>query len=72
MKLVKKWKFLSAVKQANITPVSSKGERQYKNNYRPVSILSNVSKIFERLFSGKYQIIWIPSFPSINVDLGEK
>ena len=33
---------------ANITPVYKKGERNCKDNYRPVSILSNVSKIFER------------------------
>ena len=48
-----------------------KGEREYKNNYKPVSILSNVSKIFERIISGKYQIIQISTFPSINVDLGK-
>ena len=35
-------------------------------------MLSNVSKIFERiLYSGKCQIIWIPSFPSITVELGK-
>ena len=56
MKLVKKWKFLSAVKQANITPVSSKGEREYKNNYRPVSILSNVSKILKDYFQANIKL----------------
>ena len=40
--------FLSVLKQANITPVSSKGEKYSKYNYRSVSILPNVSKIFER------------------------
>ena len=25
----------------------------------------------KELFSGKYQVIWIPSFQSINVDLGK-
>ena len=40
--------FRSALKQANITPVFEKGDRHSKDNYRPVSILSNVSKIFER------------------------
>ena len=45
---VKKSEFPSVLKQANITPVFTKGERERKNNYRPVSILS-VSKIFERI-----------------------
>ena len=46
---VKKSEFPSVLKQANITPVYKKGERKCENNYRPVSILSNVSKIFERI-----------------------
>ena len=35
-------------KKANITPVFKKGDRNSKDNYRPVSILPNISKIFER------------------------
>ena len=46
---VKKSEFPSVLKQANITLVFKKGERECKNNYRAVSILSNVSKIFERI-----------------------
>ena len=68
---VKTSEFPSVLKQANITPVYKKGERECKNNYRPVSILSNVSKIFERIMLRQYQIIWILFFPSINVDLGK-
>ena len=30
-----------------ITPVLKKGDRNSKENYRPVSILSNISKIFD-------------------------
>ena len=33
---------------ANITPVFKKGERDLKGNYRPVSILPVISKIFEK------------------------
>ena len=43
--------FPSVLKQANITPVFKKGERYSKDNYRPVSILPNVSKIFEQYVS---------------------
>ena len=40
--------FPSVLNQANITPVFKKGERYSKDNYRPGSFLSNVSKVFER------------------------
>ena len=40
-------------KQANITPIFKKGNRQDKENYRPVSLLSNVGKVFERLIFDK-------------------
>ena len=40
--------FPSVLKQANITPVFKKGGRYSKDIYRPVRILPNVSKIFER------------------------
>ena len=40
--------FPLVLKQANIIPVFKKGEGYSKDNYRPVSILPNVSKIFER------------------------
>ena len=35
-------------KKANITSVFKKGDRNTKDNYMPVSILPNISKIFER------------------------
>ena len=44
-------KFLNCLKLANITPVFKQGPRTSKNNYRPVSIVSAFSKIFERLLS---------------------
>ena len=39
------------MKLANVTPVLKKGARISKNNYRPVSILPVLSKLFERLIS---------------------
>ena len=40
--------FPSSLKLANIIPVHKKGSKSLKENYRPVSILSNISKIYER------------------------
>ena len=36
------------LKKADITPVHKKGDTSTKENYRPVSILPSISKIFER------------------------
>ena len=43
-------KFPSCLRQAGITPVFKKGSRNSEDNYRPVSILPNVSKILEKPF----------------------
>ncbi len=42
-------KFPSPWKLANVTPVYKKGDRQNKTNYRPIALLSNISKIQERI-----------------------
>ena len=40
--------FPTSLKLANVTPVYKKGSKKSKENYRPVSILPNISKINER------------------------
>ena len=35
-------------KRANIVPVHKKGNKRYVENYRPISILSLISKVLER------------------------
>ena len=46
--VVKSSKFPSILTLADIILVFKKGDKECKNNYQPVSILSNMSKIFER------------------------
>ena len=48
---LEKSKFPDCLKSANVTTVFKKGARTSKNNYRPVSILPILSKLFERLIS---------------------
>ena len=36
-------------KSANITPVLKKGRKEDVNNYRPISVLPIVAKVFERI-----------------------
>ena len=40
--------FPPSVKLANVTPVHKKCNRSEKDNYRPLSILPNLPKVFER------------------------
>ena len=42
-------KFPDHLKIAKITPVYKKGNNSYLSNYRPISILPSVSKVFERV-----------------------
>ena len=46
-KYIKNSNFLSGLKKGNIKPVFKKREKEFENNYRSVSILSNVLKVFE-------------------------
>ena len=41
--------FPSIIKLADITPVYKKDSRYEKSNYRPISVLPNLSKIFENV-----------------------
>ena len=64
--------FPSTLKLANITPVFKKGSANSKENYRPVSILPNLSKIFERcMFKHMSNYFEEPFYLNINVVLGK-
>ena len=41
--------FPSLNKEADVCPIHKKGEKHKCENYRPISLLSNISKIFERV-----------------------
>ena len=46
-------KFPTIFKCPSVTPIFKKGSKLEYSNYRPISILSNVSKIFEKLVSNR-------------------
>ena len=52
--------FPSILKNVNITLVLKKGYRGSKENYRPVSILPVISKIFEKLLCEQITIFMAP------------
>ena len=47
--------FLEQLKYADIKPVFKKDSRNDKRNYRPVSIFSNISEMYERFLSKKLE-----------------
>ena len=49
--------------------VHKKKKRTDKNNYRPVSILSNISKIYERSFYNQMYDYFDSIFSKYNADL---
>ena len=54
----------SLLKRADITPVHKKDSKNEKNNYRPVSILSNISKVYERIMFKQMSEFFESSFLS--------
>ena len=50
--------FPSDLKLADVTPVYKKKSKNSKDNYRPVSILSNISKIYERYIYDQIQLFF--------------
>ena len=47
--------FSSDLKVANVTPAFKKKSKTSKDNYRPISILPNISKIYERYLYNRMQ-----------------
>ena len=53
--MIRKHTFPSNLKLADITPIFKKLDRVYKKNYRPVSILPTISKVFERILKNQME-----------------
>ena len=68
---LEKSKFPDCLKLANVTPVFKKGARTSENNYRPVSILPILSKLFERLISKQLSEFFKVCYQNFSVVLGK-
>ena len=53
--------FPNLLKIANVIPIHKKGDKLDCNNYRPISLLSNISKIYE-----KYMHTSLTNFLQVN------
>jgi len=51
-------------KMSNVTPIHKKGATTDKNNYRPVSVLSAISKLFEKVMFDQLYTSFTPIFSS--------
>ena len=51
-------------KMSNVTPIHKKGETKDKNNYQPVSVLSAISKLFEKVMFHQLYTSFTPTFSS--------
>ena len=51
-------------KMSNVTPIHKKGETTDKSNYRPVSVLSAISKLFEKVMFDQLYTSFTPTFSS--------
>ena len=54
-----KGEFLEILKIAEVTPIYKKANPFEKDNYRPISILSNISKIYERIMHNQMNDFFI-------------
>ena len=48
--------FLDRLKLADISPISKADDRSVKKNYRPVSVLNTISKLFEKLINKQFVV----------------
>ena len=61
---VKSGNFPEILKYANITQVFKKGNTTDKTNYRPISTLSNFSKVFKKLIYAQINLFMESKLPT--------
>ena len=61
------FKFLSELKLADVKPLHKKKSRLEKTNYRPVSLLPNISKVFERCLHREISEYFETVYQNVNV-----
>ena len=62
---IKSAKFPKELKLANITVIFKKGDKTEPQNYRPISILPTVSKIFEKVLEKQLSEFFKPLFSNL-------
>ena len=50
--------FPTILKTAKVVPIHKKNSKLEVSNYRPISLLSNIDKIFEKLMHSRFWISW--------------
>ena len=68
---IEQFVFPSKLRLANITPFHKRSTKSSKENYRPVSILSNISKVYVSSCLNKYLNILNLFYRNISVDSGK-
>ena len=63
--------FPPGMKLVNVTPVQKKGSRYDKGNYRAVSILFNLTRVFERCLNKHISDFLLPFSQNINALSGK-
>ena len=61
--------FPENLKLADVTPIFKKKDKTFVENYRPVSVLPTVSKIFERIMKNRFPTIFESFYLHFYVDI---
>ena len=63
--------FPTGKKYSDVTPIHKKDDKTDKTNYRPISVLPNLSKVNERLMYNQIFPYFDSVFPNYSVDFGK-
>ena len=64
--------FPGSLKLARVIPIFKKKDQQDSNNYRQISVLSNINKLIEKLLYNRLKNFWIKTNISIIIDLASE